>query len=116
MLQEQHTCLDNILYSNLYFWDDKIFDKCDTTSDFKQIKQVGATKWKHYIEKHDSYIIISLQMDSLKEKSVVTSYKFMDLMGNFGGFMEVVVLFFAFFGFKVSAMSFKASLVESNYI
>ena len=41
---------------------------------------------------------VSISMDSTKLETVVTSYKFMDLMGELGGVMEILFLFLSFFG------------------
>jgi len=40
----------------------------------------------------------------------------MDLLGNFGGFMEVVVILFSIFGSRFSAASLRARIVEANFV
>ena len=54
-------------------------------------------------------------MDTEKMRTVVTSYKFLELMGDFGGFMEVVLIVFTIVGNSFSSRSFLAFIVEENY-
>jgi hypothetical protein len=50
-------------------------------------------------------IILSLSDD--KVQTIIKSYKFLDLLGDMGGFMEIIFIVFSFFGSLNSKIRFK---------
>ena len=64
----------------------------------------------------DVFLTVNLKLDSFKVRTVVKSYNFMELMGDFGGILQIFFLYFAFFGNMLSEKSFEVAKVEANYI
>ena len=90
--------MDNNIFSSLNFWDETVNDKCEYTNDFTIMQQSGYSLAIDTIKTKSILMTVSISMDSLKIQTVVTSYKFMDMMGELGGFMEILFLILSFFG------------------
>ena len=59
---------------------------------------------------------IVLDQENTKRKIEVTSYKLLDLLGDFGGQLEVFSIVFGFFGTIISARMFSTDVLISNFI
>ena len=61
-------------------------------------------------------LALTFTQESTKRTIVVTSYKIIDLLGEYGGFLEVVSIIFTFFGSKFSSRYFNTAVVTKNYL
>ena len=114
MLDED--CLDNDIFASLQFYDKNISEKCDSNTDLTVLKQSD-----YLIQEISGYpytimLGIKLEVDSLKHRTVVTSYDFLTLLGDIGGTVGIFLSFLSFFGIKFSELSYTTAQVESNFM
>ena len=62
-----------------------------------------------------AYFSVTLTMDNQKTESVVESYKFFDMIGDLGGFLEGLLLLFSVLASPISAKFYEYTIAEQNY-
>ena len=63
-----------------------------------------------------NYFGVNLKLSNKKTSIEVNSYLLFDLLGDIGGFKEVIVVVVALFGNQISYIFLKAAIAEDNYI
>ena len=73
-----------------------------------------AHKWTQEINQSQCYRVY-LYLIIFKSKTIEKSYDFMDVMGDFGGCTEIIVIFFGIILNLISEFSFKLKALKKLY-
>ena len=96
------------------FWDKKLQKKCDYTHDFEALS-VELIQLDTMTMPYNALGAIQFQQSNTKRQIEVSSLKPIDVLGEFGGFLEVFILVFGAFGSYYSQEQLKIAIAKDNY-
>ena len=101
----------------MLFWNTD--DHCEDPDNFKirKIKYERSALEKQTNQIPDTIIKLGILvgMDNTKHIHIITTYKFMEFLGDISGFKEFIEIIFGLFGFYISSSLFKADFVDKFF-
>jgi hypothetical protein len=112
-LQRASICLDNNKFSTFNVFSKQVYDKCDDGSDFN-IMQFLNYQFTTTKEFKGMLAFLTITPNQIYTKYDVTSFKFTDMLGEVGGFMDGILLLISFFVGRTSALSYGRHVSEET--